>query len=254
MLDHEPDLTPEFQRPEQPPRCRPMLFETLALGERHLARAFRMTPRTQLPARSAFTSSGRQTQQVYWLRLGWAYRARHVANGRRQILDFYLPGDLIGCDCVLLTNPQDPVFALTDCTYYALDHESIMANLGVPEVSARLMWMMLREQRRIEALTTWLGRFSAEERIAVFLLDLYGRLRESDIARGHAFVCPLTQHQLADHLGMTVIHANRVLRQLRERQIVTMQLSMVNIHDIDQLGAIARPSLPVAPPLGGEPS
>lgn len=222
---------------------RPVLYEALSTGEYHFARVCRETPRKKINGQTTLIVQGEAHDWVYWLRAGWVYRYRFLPDGRRQILDVYLPGDLMGIDCMFTREQQHVIETLTQCSCYALDVESFWGALERPETALWVSWAMTHERQRIDAHATWLGRYSAEERIAAFFLELYERLRRLQIVNGRSFLCPLTQRHLADCLGITIVHTNRVLKRLQASHIVGMQYRTVIIHDLERLRVLAYPSI-----------
>src|SRR3954466_1403051 len=114
------------------------------------------------------------------------------------------------------------------------------------------------DERRLHNWVTALGRGNAEERIATLLLDLRGRLFQAGLANGSEIQMPLTQQEIGDHLGLTLVHVNRVLRRLRENGIVTVQRGIITVDDITRLAKIAAPMQDIyereTPEFGGRSS
>lgn len=165
---------------------------------------------------------------------GWACRVRHFADGRRQILGFLLPGDLIG-----ICRQREPVavttvFALTDVVICPAPRaEPGKSGLGEAyAVSAALEEAYLFRQ------IARLGRLSAYERIVDWLLETRDRLRLADLAHGGSFPMPLTQEVLADTLGLTSVHVNRTLQSLRRDQRIEWRNGMVRLVDPEGLAAL----------------
>ena len=93
---------------------------------------------------------------------------------------------------------------------------------------------------------TAISRLDARERIGLFLLDIYDRLRRRELISRPTFNLPLTQEQIADHLGMTMVHVNRTLRRLREERLLMVANQVVIITDIDRLRAVVTGMPPLA--------
>jgi len=93
---------------------------------------------------------------------------------------------------------------------------------------------------RSDRLAAMIGRLDAQARISVMLLDLYDRLRRRDLISRTTYNLPLTQEQIADHLGLTLVHVNRTLRRLREERIVLVDRQVVIIMDLERLRAFAQ--------------
>jgi CRP/FNR family transcriptional regulator, anaerobic regulatory protein len=105
----------------------------------------------------------------------------------------------------------------------------------------------MEEERRLHSWVTGLGQGTAEERVALLLIDFRGRLVLSGTIPEDSltYSMPLTQSQLADHLGITPVHVNRVLKTYREAGIVTVRDGCVSIADLDALAQHAAPLLDV---------
>jgi hypothetical protein len=100
---------------------------------------------------------------------------------------------------------------------------------------------MLAEWRwRTDRLVISIGRFDAASRLCLMFLDVYDRLRHRGLISRLTFNLPLTQVQMADHLGLTLVHVNRTLRRLREERIAIVDRGVVMILDLDRLRAVAR--------------
>jgi CRP-like cAMP-binding protein len=113
------------------------------------------------------------------------------------------------------------------------------------DIATRCTWQVMEEERRLHSWVVGLGQGSAEERLALLLMDFRGRLISAgalDIA-SLVYEMPLTQGQLADHLGITAVHVNRVLKEFRDSGIVTVRDGQVRIADMDSLAQCAAPLL-----------
>jgi CRP-like cAMP-binding protein len=108
-----------------------------------------------------------------------------------------------------------------------------------PAVALSVGYLLDRERRHAERLAVGLGHRDAEARLAAFLLDLYDRLRAHGLVSSRSFRLPMTQQQIGHHLGLTVVHVNRVLRRLREKGIALVRQNVVIIADFDRLRGIA---------------
>ena len=111
------------------------------------------------------------------------------------------------------------------------------------DIANRCIWQVIEEERRLHSWVFGLGQGCAEERLALLLVDLRGRLAlAGSIAEGAlTFDLPLTQAQLADHLGVTPIHVNRTVKAFREKEIAVIRNGRVTIGDLSELLRIAEP-------------
>lgn len=111
-----------------------------------------------------------------------------------------------------------------------LDHR---VAIHVQSLSASARW-------RADRLAASIGRLDAQARICVMLLDIHDRLRQRGLIIRPTFNLPLTQEQIADHLGLTLVHVNRTLRRMREEKLVLVERQVVIIMDLQRLRAAAR--------------
>lgn len=156
---------------------------------------------------------------------GWACRQRLLPDGRRQIFDFVLPGDLVGsCSVSPVAMPAATV-ALTRIE--AVNAVSLQAILAARDATQDpLARACLALERQGEALllnqVMRLGRQTAYERAAHLLLELHDRLGAVGLAQGNRFPLPLRQEILAEALGLSVVHINRTLQQLRRDRMIEL--------------------------------
>jgi CRP-like cAMP-binding protein len=187
------------------------LVQKLKRGERELA------PGAELIAEGA-TNAG-----LFTLLSGWAFRHKSLADGRRQILNFLLPGDFIGVQQRMGDGAAHGVTTLTEATVCVFERNSLWElHRQQPSMGFNITWLTAHEESLVDDNLLSAGRRSAEERVATALTLLYRRadaLRtEADRAiepPGVAF--PLTQQHLADALGLSLAHTNRTLRGLAQR-------------------------------------
>jgi CRP-like cAMP-binding protein len=220
--------------------CRAELYEDLAQGKRALRAAFRQAPPQPIEAGARIITPDGPSEAVYSLSDGWAYRGREWPGGRRAIMDIYLPGDVIGLEAALMSRPSDTVVAVTPLNLQAIDTRVAMPHLlGRRPVVLFVNWLLCEQQRRVDRLAATIARFDAEGRLAMMLLDFYERLRRRELITALSYTMPLTQQQIGDHLGLTLVHVNRVLRSLREQRIVNVDRHAVMIRDIARLQSLA---------------
>jgi CRP-like cAMP-binding protein len=179
---------------------------------------------------------------VYWLRTGWVARTRRIPDERTQIITVFLPGDFFGVKAIFLVQQPDAIEALSGVTVEFLHwRESLEMARTDPDIAIRLWWQVCEDERRLHSWVAGLGRGNAEERIAAMLLDFRLRLDRAGLA-GDSFRLPMTQQQMADYLGLTTVHVNRVLKRLRDTGLVVIEKQRVTIRDA---GALERMAFPV---------
>ena len=160
---------------------------------------------------------------------GWAARTRFLTDGRRQIMSLLLPGDLIGNCRHNRPLSVSTIIALSPLTICAAPSPGSLALEEAYHVSHAL------DEAHLLAQITRLGRFSAEERLVDLMLELHDRLALCGLASDGGFAWPLTQSALADTLGLTPVHVNRTLQQLRHRGEVVLRAGRLQLIDPKKL-------------------
>lgn len=185
-------------------------------------------------ARRELLREGEPIRERRALLSGWACRQRILSDGRRQILSFLLPGDLIGiCQH---TNPiaSTTVLAITEVVMCPAPAAEAGSNLS--EAYARSAAL---EELYFLAHITRLGRLNAYERLADWLLEKQDRLALAGLSAADQFALPLTQEMLADALGLTSVHVNRTLQAMRRDGLLTLQGGMISLPDRGRLEKVA---------------
>jgi CRP-like cAMP-binding protein len=186
------------------------------------------------------TEEGQTGHKAFVLQSGWACSYKDLPNGQRQIISFPIAGDCVGLRSVLLRTADHSFSALTDAVVSAVEGPHIMKCVDeFPRLAAALLWAASRDEAMVVEHLVNIGRRSAIERTAHFFMELAERLRLVGLATEAEFECPLTQLVLADALGLTDIHINRVLRQLREQGLLTLRKGTATIHDLNGLRKLA---------------
>ena len=192
--------------------------------------------RRTLPVGVDILYQGQIDQSAYVITSGWAASYKMLPDGARQIIDFHIPGDFIGLRSLLFRSSDHNVEPLTPIQCCEVFRSDIVEAFGrAPRLSLALLWAASRDTAMIVEHLVDLGRRSAGVRMAHFLLELGSRLSLVGMATPAGYKCPLSQNLLADALGLSVVHVNRVLRDLREARLVTFQRGRVTFHDYDAL-------------------
>ncbi|SFU82830.1 cAMP-binding domain of CRP or a regulatory subunit of cAMP-dependent protein kinases [Methylobacterium sp. 174MFSha1.1] len=224
---------------------RPEILESLRRGEAALDRVMEGSGRLY-PAGRLLVEADSPNTAIFRLRKGWVGRLRTLEDGRSQFILIFLPGDLFAVKSLFVTHSPDAVQALSEVLVEQVDHRILReAYERDSDLATRCMWQVIEEERRLHNWVVGLGRGSADERLAMLLVELRGRLIRSGALPpdATAYDLPMTQEQIGDHLGISNVHVNRVLRAFREDGIVTMRGRRVTIGDLDALVRIAAPLL-----------
>jgi CRP-like cAMP-binding protein len=183
---------------------------------------------------------GRRYDGLQILLTGVALRYRVLHDGRRQILSVVLPGDFIGFPGCFFEDALYTIAALSDCTISPMSFARLLRLFEThPRIGAAIFWSLSCEAAMYAEHLIGVGRRSALERVAHFLLEMLTRLQAIGLADERSFRLPLTQEVLADALGLSVQYVNQTIRQLRQENLVTIERQQVTIHDIEALTALA---------------
>jgi CRP-like cAMP-binding protein len=213
----------------------------VALSETELAVLEELNKRRRtFVAGRDLVEQGQTEQSAYVLSSGWACSYKLLEDGQRQIVDFQIPGDFLGLRSLLMHVSDHSVEPIND-----IEVTEVLRNdlLGVFTQTPRLATAILLAASRDEAMVVEhlvnIGRRSAAERTANFLLELGARLALVGMGSKAGFECPLSQYLMADALGLSAVHVNRVLRQLREDGLVTFRDGFVSFDNYERLTEFA---------------
>lgn len=191
-------------------------------------------------ARQIFIRQQTPLTQCTLLLEGFVERFKDTPEGRRQILAIHVPGDFVDLHSYPLKRLEHSVAALTDIRVAIFPHPAIRALTAQSATITELLWKSTMIDAAINR--EWIvsiGARGAAVRLAHLFCEMFVRLERAGMASGNRFDLPLTQVDLADATGLTAVHANRMLRQLREDGLVTFRQGVVEIVDWPRLRAFA---------------
>ncbi|WP_283177516.1 Crp/Fnr family transcriptional regulator [Gemmobacter sp. 24YEA27] len=213
----------------------------VALSEADLETLARFHHRRRtFPAGHTMMHEGQSNASAFILAEGWACSYKMLPDGGRQVINFQIPGDFLGLRSILFRSSDLSLEALTDIEASEVFAPDILGAFArAPRLATAVLWASSRDEAMMVEHLVNLGRRSAVERMAHLLLELGARLNLVGVGDRTGFSCPLTQYHLADALGLSAIHVNRVLRQLREDGLVTFQKGRVVFNDLTRLQSLA---------------
>jgi CRP-like cAMP-binding protein len=213
----------------------------VALSEAELAVLERLHQRRRtFAAGRDMVHQGQSDQAAYILSEGWVCSYKIQPNGTRQIVDFQVPGDFLGLRSLLLRTSDhsfEPIVTIKAAE--VLKTDLLAAFAQTPRLATAILWATSRDEAMVVEHLVGIGRRDADARMAHFLLELGSRLALVAMGDKEGYECPLTQYHLADALGLSAIHVNRVLRQLREAGLMTFRDGHVTFHDYGGLVELA---------------
>ncbi len=171
---------------------------------------------------------------------GQAYRYRLLEDGRRQIVAILVPGDICDFEAVMRGRADYGVATMTDCVLGQLPVNTIADFTTIEPELARALWRyLLRDQAIAREWLVNVGCRTALERVAHLICEFRLRLQAVGLTKGDAFIMQMTQAEIADLLGLSTVHINRTLKQLRKLGLVDYSKSIISVLDIPALEKVA---------------
>lgn len=215
------------------------VFGSLSAREESLIGKLTLRTMALAPNR-LLVSEGEVGIGLYRVTSGWAYRYSAGAAGCRQILDFLLPGELVGLQAALIGEIGHSVRSLTPLCVNVIDPRLVGdAFRGEPDLALRLARYAAAEAVRVEALLSIVGCRDALERLAFLMVSLYRRQSRHDDVDPLDVPFPLRRQHLADALGLTGAHVNRTMNRLRDDGIAALENRRLAIRNLPALEALA---------------
>jgi CRP-like cAMP-binding protein len=200
-----------------------------------------MGERRSVPAHRPIIRAGQTVRESTLLLSGWTARAKDLESGERQITEINVLGDFVDLHSFTLKTLDHDVVAMTPCEIVPLPHEKLQQiTVKFPHLT-RLLWMATNMDAAIHR--EWMlsmGRRSALSRVAHLFCELLVRLQIAGSADADSYDFPLTQAQLADCLGITSVHVNRTLQELRKRGLIELRARKLRILDLPALQRVAQ--------------
>lgn len=211
----------------------------LAEDEKQTLRELCVDTRT-VQARHDIIREGETSEQVHIVLKGWAARYKSLRNGSRQIVALVLPGDFCDLHVTILRKIDHGIVALTPAQVAYVPRRQMEEVLLHRPALARALWRATLVDEAV--LRSWivnLGRRNATARIAHLICELHARLALIGLAKDGHFRLPLTQEVIADAMGLTSVHVNRVLQKLRAGKLIVLEGGELTILDIGKLRRLA---------------
>ena len=169
-----------------------------------------------LEAGSTILVEGTNSPHLYTILSGWAFKYKTLEDGRRQVLNFALPGDFLGLQGSIFDCMHHSVEALTDIVLCVFPREKLWTLYEKHQgLAFDVTWLAAREESILGDYLVSVGQRHAGERVAFILLNLFQRARQAGIVRGNKVSFPFTQEHLADAIGFSLVHTNKSLKRLR---------------------------------------
>lgn len=192
-------------------------------------------------AGNAVYMEGVPSPHLFTVLSGWAFRYKTLPDGRRQILNYVMPGDFLGLQATLDGAMEHGVEALTDLRLCAFSRNRLDELFRHhPGLARDLTWIAAHDERLLDDHLLAVGRRRADERIAYLFWQLAARARARGLAAADgAIAIPASQQHLADTLGMSLVTFNKTLQRVRAAGAFTFADRRLIIHDEDRMRALA---------------
>jgi CRP-like cAMP-binding protein len=178
--------------------------------------------------------------KLCYVKDGMAARYKVLRNGKRQIVNVLVPGDVVGLPGSFLARAPFSVIALTDLRVEVCSHDAFVAACyRRPKFALALSWLAVQDAIFYAERVIDIGRRTPIERLAHFLLELHGRLLMVGRAESTAFDLPISQEVMSDTLGLSVPHLNRMMAKLRSEGMLAVSERRVQFIDIKALEVLA---------------
>ena len=209
------------------------LRELAKLDDKDIAALEALTSQPQLyRPRQDLIREGDQPGPMLVILEGWAFRYKVLPSGSRQIMAFMMPGDACDLNIGMLAEMDHSIQTVTQAKIAKIESEAIdKLMIAHPRIARAMYVAQLVDESTLRAWIVSLGRRSSVERAAHLLLELYIRAIRVGIVNGNEMELPLSQAVLADALGMTPVHVNRMLQDFRRSGAVELRRGILRIND-----------------------
>jgi CRP-like cAMP-binding protein len=183
---------------------------------------------------------GDQPEYVHVVLAGAAYRYKLLEDGGRQIMAWLVPGDFCDLHVAILDSMDHSIGVLSDSKVALIRPEAVVKLTETsPALSRALWWAALVDEAILREWLVGMGRRPADRQIAHLFCELRDRLQAVGQAPGNVLNMPVTQQQLADTVGLTGVHVNRTVQELRRLDLISWRGRTLTIKDVDGLQAFA---------------
>ncbi|BBI50439.1 Crp/Fnr family transcriptional regulator [Vreelandella olivaria] len=169
---------------------------------------------------------------------GWAYSYRNLKNGSKQILKFYLPGDIIGIRDFGFTRRLASAAMINKGVICPFSYQQLFELFGRSSLAVGIVATATRQQAQLSERMIYLGKYAAHEKLAHFLYEIYLRLKRINAVEDNSFFVPLTQELISDALGMSPVHVSRTFSILRDEGLVIRNRQHVKLPDPEALARL----------------
>lgn len=227
-------------RPASPLVAKLELFAALSYDDKLALERLARGKIRRLDAREDIVREGDTPGHVYLILSGWACRYKQLEDGRRQIIGYFLPGDFCDLRIFILKSMDHSIATVTPVQFAEIPRETILDMTDNGSRLARALWWSALVAEAVER--EWivnLGQRTAFERMGHLLCELFTRQRAIGLTTGSRCELPLTQTELAETIGLSAVHVNRTLQELRAQGLILLQGKILTMLDLPRLERIS---------------
>lgn len=187
---------------------------------------------------------GSNSPQLFTVLHGMGLRHRHMQNGERQVINFIFPGDFLGLQAGLMGEMGHSVEATTKLTLCVFDRKELWSFIKAdPERGFELAWLAAVEEHFMGETLTTVGQRTALQAVAWAFVRIYLRAQATGNASDGQMRFPFKQRDLADALGLSLVHTNKTIGALKSRQLIFWNDDVIQLHDLATLAEIGLTTL-----------
>jgi CRP-like cAMP-binding protein len=189
----------------------------------------------EMGARRNVIREGERPEHIHLMIEGWAARYKLLADGTRQITAFLIPGDFCDLHVTILGEMDHSITTLTRSKVAFIPRSKMDALAERPGLAKAFWWATLVDEAVLRSWIVNIGRRDAYQATGHLMCELYLRLKTVGLTDDHHFELPLTQEEIADALGLTPVHVNRVLQRMRTDGLISFKGGLLTILDYRRL-------------------
>ena len=209
-------------------------FAPLSIDDRRLLDTIVASNRI-VPARSDLIREGQVSDDVRLVLKGFACRYKLLPTGDRQIVGFLLPGDFCDLNAFILNAMDHTIGTISPCTVVDIPRRRIMELTNRPGIARAFWWVTLVDEGTLREWLLNMGQRHAAARIGHLLCELLTRLQIVGLADADGYELPLTQADIGNTVGLSIVHVNRSLQTLREMGLIQLKNRAVCILNLEKL-------------------
>ena len=211
-------------------------FVRLSLDDRGILERAASERVRRFGPRVDITREGDKPKDVHLILSGWACRYKQLEDGRRQVVSFFFPGDMCDLNVFILKEMDHSIGTITSVAIADFSRDFFdEIGAGYPRITTALWWETLVNAAIQREWTMNLGQRTASERMAHLLCEIFVRLRRAGLTRGASCEFPLTQSDLADATGLSKVHVNRTLQELRSAELIVLKGKYLTVPSLERL-------------------